>query len=56
VYKTKTRQYILMADRCILQDKALVARIIVQLNLSPADTVTTTDSHYRCFRCLRQRH
>ena len=34
--------------------KSLVARILSRMNLPPGDTESGTDSHYRCFRCLRR--
>lgn len=51
VYNTNDRRFTLLADKCILKDKGIVREIISEMNL-PADTLTGTDSHYRCFRCL----
>jgi hypothetical protein len=56
VYNTKTRQYTLYLDRCILGKKAVVQRIIREMRLPGKQTATATDSHYRCFRCLAQMH
>ena len=54
MYNTKTRRFTFLADRCILRDKNVVRRIMSELTL-PRNTETDTDSHYRCFRCLRAR-
>jgi len=51
-YNEKTGTYTLLADRCILGEKSLVAKIVARLNLPPKNTETRTDSHYRCFRFL----
>jgi hypothetical protein len=51
MYNTKTRRFALLADRCILRRKDLVAKIKSELHL-PANTKLGTDSHYRCFTCL----
>ena len=52
VYNTKIQRFTLLADRCILRDKDVGSRIMSGMNL-PEGTATDTDSHYRCFRCLR---
>ena len=54
VYDTKRNQFTIYADRCILGKKAVVQRIIREMRLPGRQTVTATDSHYRCFRCLAQ--
>jgi hypothetical protein len=54
MYSTRTRGFTFLADRCILKDKGIVRRIMSEMNL-PKDTATDTDSHYRCFRCLRRK-
>jgi len=51
-YDENTRKYMLLADKCILGKKRLVAKIVARLNLPPKNTETRTDSHYRCFRFL----
>ena len=51
-FNEKTGKYTLLADRCIIGKKSLVAKIVLRLNLPPKNTETGTDSHYRCFRCL----
>ena len=53
-YNEETERYMILADRCILGKKSLVARILSRMNLPPGDTESGTDSHYRCFRCLRR--
>jgi hypothetical protein len=54
MYNTKTRQFTLLADRCILKRKDLVAEIKKELGL-PRNTKVGDDSHYRCSDCLRYR-
>ncbi len=55
VYNAKARKFYLLADRCILKDKAKVARIKKAIHLPPKTTVDT-DPHYRCAKCLRGHH
>lgn len=43
--------FTLLADRCILKRKDLIAAIKKQLCL-PRQTSVGTDPHYRCFTCL----
>ena len=43
--------FTLLADRCILKRKDLIAAIKKELRL-PKQTSLGTDPHYRCFRCL----
>jgi hypothetical protein len=50
IYHTKTRRFTFLADRCILRDKNVVRRIMLELKL-PRNTETDTDSHYRCLAC-----
>ena len=52
VSNTKTEQFMIYADKCILGRKATVATIKCELHL-PKGTKTAPDSHYRCPRCLR---
>ena len=54
-YDTKTREFTLLLDRCILKNKKLVKSIMAQMNLPFATTKTATDSHYRCPKCLPKR-
>ena len=51
MYNTKTRRFTLLADRCILKRRDMVAKIKKEMHL-PRNTETGTDSHYRCFACL----
>jgi hypothetical protein len=51
-YDRKGGRFRLLADRCILREKNLVATILFQMNLLARDTETSTDKLYRCFRCL----
>ena len=43
--------FTMLADKCILKRKNLVANIKTELNL-PKSTRLSSDSHYRCFTCL----
>jgi hypothetical protein len=54
VYDTRAGKYTLFLDRCILKNKKLVSRIIVQMNLPIKSTETSTDDRYRCRVCLRK--
>ena len=51
-YDTKSGQFTLLADKCILSRKAIVRKILAGMNLPVGRTQIGTDSHYRCFRCL----
>jgi hypothetical protein len=52
VYHTKTGRFALLADRCIFRDKAVVRKIMSDLNLRSENTYQGTDAHYRCFARL----
>ena len=54
IYNAKTQQFTLMADRCILRNKRMVARIMKELSL-PKNTEVLPDSHYRCPKCLERK-
>lgn len=51
VFDSKSKLFNLLADRCILRRKDILAKIKKQMHL-PKTTVEGTDSHYRCFSCL----
>ena len=51
VYDKRQETFHLLADRCILDRKDLIAKIKEELHL-PKSTKTDTDQHYRCFHCL----
>jgi hypothetical protein len=51
MYSPSTNTFTLLADRCILKCKELIAKIKEELRL-PKQTTLGTDSHYRCFHCL----
>ena len=51
MYNTKTRRFTMLADRCILKRRDMVAKIMSEMKL-PRNTATDTDSHYRCLACL----
>jgi hypothetical protein len=44
--------FLLLADKCILNDKHLLGQVMEEMYLPRNLTVMNTDSHYRCFRCL----
>jgi hypothetical protein len=54
-YDKREERFWLRADRCILQKKALVSRIMRVMNLSSSKTQTEKDDHYQCEVCLRRR-
>ena len=51
-YDIKASKFTLLADRCILRRKSIVGKILSRLQIPPKSTEVSTDSHYRCFRCL----
>jgi hypothetical protein len=51
-YHTKSGKFTLLADDCILSQKDVVGKILLQLHIPPKNIEMGTDSHYRCFRCL----
>jgi hypothetical protein len=53
MFDTKKCQFRLLADRCILKRKDLVAKIKKEMRL-PRNTKVGGDNHYRCFDCLRE--
>jgi hypothetical protein len=53
MFNTKTRRFMLLADRCILRDKGVVRKIMADLNLPSKTTDKGTDAYYRCSACLR---
>ena len=54
-YNTVQREFYLMAVRCILKDKTMVAKIKNEMHL-PVNTIVDTDPHYRCEKCLQGHH
>jgi|SRR5579859_1789551 len=52
IFSTKTRQYSLLLDRCILQKPKLVREIRERMNLPRRRLLISTDSHYRCAYCM----
>ena len=54
IFNTKTQQFNLLLDRCILRKKSVVKKLL-RLMCLPDDTPLSTDEHYRCFRCLAGR-
>lgn len=49
-YNTKTEQFTLFADRCILRQKSMVKELLRLMHL-PGNTTLSTDSHYLCYSC-----
>jgi hypothetical protein len=47
--------FVLYADRCILRKEAILKRIINALSLPAERTTPSSDSNYRCARCLDPR-
>jgi|SRR5208283_731102 len=52
MFDTKNKNFSILADKCILKDKGLIAQIKEDLHLRKSVT-TGTDPHYRCPLCLR---
>lgn len=50
-YDTKTKIFMLFADKCLLKRRDLIAKIKEELHL-PNKITLESDSHYRCFDCL----
>lgn len=50
-YNRKTAKFELLADRCILQQRALVSVIFSRMRLAVQGTRTSTDAAYRCLGC-----
>jgi hypothetical protein len=50
-YDTKTKIFMLFADKCLLKRRDLIAKIKEELHL-PNKITLERDSHYRCFDCL----
>jgi hypothetical protein len=55
-YDARAGKFELLADKCILDRKRVVAKIFAQLGIPAKDSEVGLDSHYRCFRCLRRGH
>jgi hypothetical protein len=51
MHHPKSGEFTILADKCILARKDLIAHIKDALHL-PAKTKIGTDPHYRCFFCL----
>jgi hypothetical protein len=51
MFDCTTETSTILADKCILSRKDLLAQIRKELRL-PKSTTLGTDSHYRCFACL----
>jgi hypothetical protein len=49
--EVKSKRFTLLADKCVLKRKELIAAIKNELRL-PRQTSLGTDPHYRCFTCL----
>jgi hypothetical protein len=52
IYNVKERQFLLLADSCILKKRNLVKKIMEELQLPADKTKCDTDPHYRCNKCL----
>lgn len=54
MFDTKNKNFTILADKCILEDKGLIAQIKEDLHL-PIRVKRGPDSHYRCPKCLRRK-
>ena len=52
MFNRNTETFLLLADTCILGDKQMLNRVMQEMHLPKAKTISDRDSHYRCFRCL----
>lgn len=53
-YDTRRKEFLMFADRCIIENAAAVKTIIARLHL-PEDTEPLTDLQYSCPVCLNRR-
>jgi len=55
VFNKRTQRFDLYADRCILDRKAVIKRIMEAMHLPASQTSIGTDGHsghYKCLKCL----
>jgi hypothetical protein len=52
-FDQRSGQFSVCADKCILKNPRLVKKIMTALALPVDKTECDTDSHYRCYKCLR---
>lgn len=52
LFQKRRDRFLLLADRCILNRRDLVSRIMARMHLPPQKTDVDSDPHYVCFRCL----
>jgi hypothetical protein len=52
VHDTRKRSFIILLDKCILERKGLLRKIVDTLHLPAAATKVDTDDHYRCPGCV----
>jgi hypothetical protein len=55
MWNTFSKRSLILVDRCILRNTNVLNRVMRSMQLSPDNTDTGPDAHYRCARCL-QRH
>jgi hypothetical protein len=51
-YVVRIEKYVITADRCILNDPSIMAKVKADMNLPP-DTLVEDDSHYVCDKCKK---
>jgi hypothetical protein len=51
VFHEDRNKYELVADKCILQDKNTLSRILSAMNLRGPMLEIKSDPHYQCFQC-----
>jgi hypothetical protein len=54
MWNTVSKRSLILADRCILRNQAVLKRIMRTMRLPTWDTDTGRDGHYCCFRCLQR--
>lgn len=52
VFDQREQRFHLLADKCILGRRDVVAGIMKAMHLPPGKTTEGRDEHYRCFECL----
>jgi hypothetical protein len=54
-YDKREERFWLRADKCILDRKKIVRRILTALNIAPNRVSESQDDHYRCVQCLKRK-
>jgi hypothetical protein len=52
MYNKKTRRFTLLADKCILNNRRILSKIMSTMDLPIERTDKVRDNHYQCHGCL----